>query len=148
MKGVIALCAATALLTLTLFTQAAADKYAYGVYCANGKVEVDSIRLKGEALFAAPPRIELKQLSRHLGDSRLCPLFHKLPFIARELVDFGSAAVGSDIFLDYIHLLNGNVKHVRACVFYFYIIFRLSVDFELLKSYKFSDTVIFARCEA
>ena len=41
MKGVIALCAATALLTLTLFTQAAADKYAYGVYCANGKVEVD-----------------------------------------------------------------------------------------------------------
>lgn len=41
MKGIIALCTATALLTLTLFTQAAADKYAYGVYCANGKVEVD-----------------------------------------------------------------------------------------------------------
>ena len=52
-------------------------------------------------------------------------------------------AVCTDIFLNDIHLLHGNVQHIVSCIFNLDVVFLLAFNRQLLDSYEAADSVVF-----
>jgi hypothetical protein len=75
------------------------------------------VRGKTEALLGLAPGVQLDEPVGEIADRRLDLFFPSLPGLAADLVELDLAAVGGDVLLDEVDLLDGDVDDLALGVF-------------------------------
>ena len=95
------------------------------------------------ALFHLSLGIKVDEVLGHNGDCCLGPGLGCLPLSAGKLVNLRCSTVGAYIFLNDIHLLNGNIEHIVSCVFDFDVVLFFAFHGKLLDAYETAYAVVF-----